>query len=192
MFRLIITREKDRVNEAFFDQGEVTIGRQQDNDVCLHDTTVSGHHARVLQREDGIVLEDLGSTNGTYVNGERVSRYDLRGTEVIVIGKHRLEFQPLPVEPERERRDPTQQLSRRELENLITSAMRDQPRSAALRATTAKTLNWIAQDSAGTWWGFSNQPECQADGWVDPQSGPRIRLKDERPNPAWQDTLQKI
>ncbi|HKK05228.1 MAG: FHA domain-containing protein [Gammaproteobacteria bacterium] len=192
MFRLIITRDTETVNEALFDQGEVTIGRQQDNDICLQDTTVSGHHARLVERDTGAMLEDLGSTNGTYVDGKRVQRCDLRGAEIIVIGKHKLEYQPIPADVEGERRDPTQQLDRNELESLIATAMGNQSRSATLRNATTKTLNWIAQDSGGTWWGFENRPECKDNGWVDPQGGHRIRLKNERANGAWQDTLQKI
>lgn len=192
MFRLIITRDKDKVNEAFFDQPEVTIGRQQDNDVCLHDSTVSGHHARLVQQHGLTMLEDVGSTNGTYVNGKRVIRCDLMGTEVIVIGKHQLQFQAIPAMEEHERPDPTQQLNRRELDALLAAALRDQPRSTTLRATTAKTLSWIAQDRQGTWWGFENRPECVDNTWMDPQSGHRIRLKDEQANTAWQDSLQEI
>jgi len=46
----------------------VTIGRHDDNDICLNnDTFVSRHHARIYCREDGLWLEDCGSTNGTYI-----------------------------------------------------------------------------------------------------------------------------
>lgn len=53
-----------------------TIGRSPDNDVSLHDTshsgTISRHHARLVWQSEGVFVEDLGSSNGTHVNGERL------------------------------------------------------------------------------------------------------------------------
>jgi uncharacterized protein YraI len=65
----------------------LTIGRAQDNDVVLDDPQVSRHHARVLHRGDQISVEDLGSTNGTLVNGRRITGpHILQPTETIAIG----------------------------------------------------------------------------------------------------------
>jgi pSer/pThr/pTyr-binding forkhead associated (FHA) protein/uncharacterized protein YgiM (DUF1202 family) len=65
----------------------LTIGRAQDNDVVLDDPQVSRHHARVLRRGDQIIVEDLGSTNGTLVNGRRISgQHILQPTETIAVG----------------------------------------------------------------------------------------------------------
>jgi hypothetical protein len=50
------------------------IGRRPDCDLTLRDDAVSGHHARIIWDGNGWILEDLGSRNGTYVNGERASR----------------------------------------------------------------------------------------------------------------------
>lgn len=52
---------------------EITIGRKEDNGVVIEEGYVSGHHARIFQRNDNYVLEDLKSTNGTVLNGERIS-----------------------------------------------------------------------------------------------------------------------
>jgi len=51
----------------------LTLGRASDNDIVLQDLEVSRHHARLRRSERGWVLEDLGSTNGTYVNGSRLA-----------------------------------------------------------------------------------------------------------------------
>lgn len=51
---------------------EVTIGRKEDNTVVLHEEYVSGHHARVYLKNNNYILEDLKSTNGTTINGEKV------------------------------------------------------------------------------------------------------------------------
>lgn len=65
----------------------LTFGRDPDNDICLDDSEVSRHHARLIQEDDQIILEDLGSTNGTLVNGKAISgRHVLQPADIISIG----------------------------------------------------------------------------------------------------------
>lgn len=61
--------------------GEITLGRKQDNLFILDDQFVSGHHARIYPLNDNYVLEDLGSTNGTLLNNKRIN-----GKAAITIG----------------------------------------------------------------------------------------------------------
>jgi hypothetical protein len=70
----------------------LTIGRLPDNAVIIDNPAVSGHHARVVCDADQIVLEDLHSTNGTWVNTQQVTRHALRHGDVILVGKHHLVF----------------------------------------------------------------------------------------------------
>lgn len=56
------------------DQDEISVGRLRENDLCLDDPEVSRHHARFIRRGDAISLEDAGSSNGTFVNGERITQ----------------------------------------------------------------------------------------------------------------------
>jgi pSer/pThr/pTyr-binding forkhead associated (FHA) protein len=65
--------------------GNTTVGRHPESDIFLNDVTVSRHHCRFVVSDDQLTVEDSGSTNGTYVNEERVdeSRLDV-GDEVIV------------------------------------------------------------------------------------------------------------
>ena len=60
-------------NDAFLLRGETLLGRSNDNTIALPDSTVSSRHVRMTHGRDGWVVEDLGSTNGTFVNGQRVS-----------------------------------------------------------------------------------------------------------------------
>jgi len=76
-----------------FEQGEVRIGRREDNDVVLSTGNVSKVHARVVAVDDRLVLEDLQSTNGTYLNGLRLSsRRELSAADEVGIGDYSLRF----------------------------------------------------------------------------------------------------
>jgi hypothetical protein len=70
----------------------LTIGRSPDNVVIIDNPAVSGHHARVFSESGAVILEDLNSTNGTFVNGQHTTRRVLRGGDVLLIGKHQLLF----------------------------------------------------------------------------------------------------
>jgi serine/threonine protein kinase len=73
--------------------GEIRIGRKIDNDITLPDRQVSGHHARIAVSDEGVVLTDVGSRNGTYVNGRRISGpYHLQDGDRIRIGRTELLF----------------------------------------------------------------------------------------------------
>lgn len=72
--------------------GTVTIGRRSDNDFCLEHATVSGYHAKIVTYFQSSYIEDLGSTNGTQVNGRRVRMHTLHPGDVITIGKFELRF----------------------------------------------------------------------------------------------------
>ena len=65
----------------------VTIGRKEDNSVVLADQHVSGNHARLIIKNNILFIEDLGSTNGTYVNDKRIAgKVKLFGKDDIKIG----------------------------------------------------------------------------------------------------------
>jgi hypothetical protein len=69
---------------------EVTIGRSEENDVVLTDPQVSRRHARIVLEDGRVTIEDAGSLNGTYVNGERAGRARLAPNDAIVIGDTKL------------------------------------------------------------------------------------------------------
>jgi hypothetical protein len=74
-------------------EGTVTIGRSPTADVFLDDVTVSRHHARIEHRPEGIVLRDMGSLNGTYVNRRRIEDEErLEDGDELQIGKFRLTY----------------------------------------------------------------------------------------------------
>ena len=69
-----------------------TIGRRADNDICLPNLAVSGEHAVVVTILADSFLEDLGSTNGTLVNGKPIAKHFLRERDQIDIGRHKLVY----------------------------------------------------------------------------------------------------
>jgi len=71
-------------------QGATGVGRHPEDEIFLDDITVSRHHARFLLEADLLTVEDLGSTNGTYVNGVRRDRAALRPGDLVLIGKYHL------------------------------------------------------------------------------------------------------
>jgi len=189
MFKLTITRNDTKVDEIVVKDGAASVGRKPDNTIRVEDVTVSNYHAEFLDGPGATYIRDLNSTNGTYVNGERVVERALSRGDVIVIGKHRFRFDPVPSADLAEERDPTQQMDRRELERLLASALPERPVHGA---GGRKTLNWIAQDSHGVWWGFEYQPQLQPDGWSDNDRGYKIKLKEDRNNPGWRNSLQRV
>jgi predicted component of type VI protein secretion system len=70
----------------------VTIGRLPDNAIVIDNSAVSSHHVRVAREGPQFMVEDLGSTNGTFVNGEKITKRALRHGDTILVGKHKLFF----------------------------------------------------------------------------------------------------
>jgi pSer/pThr/pTyr-binding forkhead associated (FHA) protein len=70
-----------------------SIGRLPDNTVVIDNPAVSSRHARVMRDGDDFILEDLKSTNGTFVNGTRITRHTLQDGDVVLVGKHSIAFE---------------------------------------------------------------------------------------------------
>lgn len=90
---LVIRSGGGRAGETFPLEGERTaIGRSPDAGVFLDDVTVSRNHALLVERKDGIFIDDLGSLNGTYVNRKRIESQQLEDGDEIQVGKYKLTF----------------------------------------------------------------------------------------------------
>lgn len=92
MAKLFLKFEDRVLQELLLSGATVTIGRQPDNILRIDNPAVSGHHAKVYAEGDRYVLEDSESFNGTYVNGQRITKIVLKDGDSATIGKHTIEF----------------------------------------------------------------------------------------------------
>jgi len=82
---------KDSVLKTIvFDKEVISIGRHSDNDIHIDSLSVSSQHARIVKYHKKYIIEDLDSTNGTYLNKKKISKEKLADNDVITIGKHTL------------------------------------------------------------------------------------------------------
>lgn len=94
MTTIIVTHENNEIDEHDFEPEirTITIGRRSTNDVCIPNLSVSGTHAKIMLSDTGAMVEDLNSTNGTYINGRLISRQLLKDGEDIVMGRIRITY----------------------------------------------------------------------------------------------------
>ncbi len=92
MSKLVLHLEDGTTLDIPLDQERIIIGRRADNDVCLPNLAVSGEHAAVVTILDDSFLEDLGSTNGTLVNGNAIVKHFLRDHDEIDVGRHKFVY----------------------------------------------------------------------------------------------------
>lgn len=85
-------KNEDAVVKEYAVGETVTIGRLTDNVIVIDSPSVSSHHAHVFRSAQDFMIEDLQSTNGTFVNGKRISRCKLTHGDTVGVGKHKLVF----------------------------------------------------------------------------------------------------
>lgn len=90
--KLVLSLNGNTITEYTLEKETVTIGRRPDNDITIDNLAISGKHCQVITILNESFLEDLGSTNGTYVNGEPIKKHALQHGDVIGIGKHQLKY----------------------------------------------------------------------------------------------------
>ena len=88
MSKLVLKFENSVLKELSVGAKEVSIGRSPDNGLVIDNPAVSHYHARVFNEEGRLMLEDFGSMNGTFVNGQRVKMVTLKPGDSVGIGKH--------------------------------------------------------------------------------------------------------
>jgi len=92
MARLILSLDGQVLAEYNMNKERYTVGRLPDNDIRIDNPAVSGHHSLIINILNDSFLEDLNSTNGTYVNGKLIKKHALQHGDVITVGHHQLRF----------------------------------------------------------------------------------------------------
>lgn len=99
MPKMIISIDGVVIKEVQLTRDKTTLGRRPYNDIVIDNLAISGEHA-VLQLNGGeVYMEDLNSTNGTYVNGKAIKKQVLQNGDVIEVGKYMINFVSDPVTP---------------------------------------------------------------------------------------------
>ncbi len=89
---LVLTLNQSVLGEFSLEKERLLIGRKPENDIQVDNLAVSGQHAAIITILNDSFLEDLDSTNGTFVNGKLVKKHALKHGDVITIGKHELKY----------------------------------------------------------------------------------------------------
>ena len=92
MAKLILSLEGSVIREVPLDKERIMIGRKPSNEIQIENLAVSGEHACIVTILNDSFLEDMGSTNGTLVNGNPINKHILQNNDVIEIGKYKLKY----------------------------------------------------------------------------------------------------
>ncbi len=90
--KLILSLNNSILGEYPLEKERIVLGRRPENDIQVDNLAVSGQHAAIITILSDSFLEDLESTNGTYVNGKLVKKHALKNGDVVTIGKHELKY----------------------------------------------------------------------------------------------------
>ncbi|MFY9530124.1 MAG: FHA domain-containing protein [Candidatus Acidiferrales bacterium] len=90
MAKLVLKFEGSLLQEVPINAQPITIGRAPENVIPIDNLAVSNHHARIFTENGHLVIEDLNSLNGTFVNDQRIKRSALKDGDVVLVGKHHI------------------------------------------------------------------------------------------------------
>ncbi|MBC2710792.1 MAG: FHA domain-containing protein [Desulfosarcina sp.] len=88
MIKLQLMYKETVLKELLTDKTEISVGRNFSNDLCIDNLAASSRHARIFKGPDQYAIEDLNSTNGTFINGKETKTQLLNENDKIQIGKH--------------------------------------------------------------------------------------------------------
>src|SRR5437764_14321944 len=92
--KLVVVKGEHRGREHVISSDVIRIGKVEGNDVVLNDETVSRVHCEIIRDGKGYLLRDLGSTNGTFLDGAEIKEAYIRSGSVLTVGTVQLKFQP--------------------------------------------------------------------------------------------------
>ncbi len=176
MARLVLHLDGQVLAEYNMSKERYTIGRLPDNDIRIDNPAVSGHHALVINILNDSFLEDLNSTNGTYVNGKIIKKHALQHGDVITVGHHALRFVDSEVEEPEDEFQKTMVISPRDAATLMAgspkaaAAMQPPRRGRLCRACERRRVAFVPERRAAA---------RETAGAVGPVRGPRARTRED-------------
>jgi len=93
--RIVVRTEGEIVKEYEFNAGRVIVGRSSDNEIYIRSKFVSRHHAQLIIDDTGCTIEDLNSTNGIFIEDQRVKKHRMLDGEIVSLGMHELIYTDL-------------------------------------------------------------------------------------------------
>ncbi|MEJ2143149.1 MAG: FHA domain-containing protein [Gammaproteobacteria bacterium] len=88
-----IVKNNQPVKSIPLPEGGISIGRSGENDIFLNDETISARHAKIYTYYNTSYIEDLDSTNGTYINGKKIQKHLIKPGDVVQIGQHKFNIE---------------------------------------------------------------------------------------------------
>jgi FHA domain len=92
MAKLVIKFNDTVIDQIVLKPGDMNIGRRPGSDILLDNMAISGNHASIFTIGEDSFIQDLNSTNGTFVNNKRITKHHLQNGDVISIGNHTLSY----------------------------------------------------------------------------------------------------
>ena len=151
MARLILSLGDQVLAEYNMTKERYTIGRLPDNDVRIDNPSVSGHHCLIINILNDSFLEDLNSTNGTYVGGKLIKKHALQNGDSITIGHHQLRYvDSQAADPEQEEFEATMVISQTKPDPSKIQAAAEALEEAAGVASDVESSGTLSSDDAAS------------------------------------------
>ena len=123
MPKLLLKFNAAVIKELLIEKPTMTVGRKPDNDIVIDNPAISGHHCQIVKKGDTYYVEDLESTNGTFVNEKRIMKAGLHHNDVVGLARHSLVFiEDNPVEAGGGAGDETMVMSPKKLDEAVKAS----------------------------------------------------------------------
>lgn len=141
MPKLLLKFNAAVIKEIAMDKESIAIGRKPDNDIVIDNPAISGHHCKLTLEGGGYYVEDLDSTNGTFVNEKRIKKSGLHHNDVVGLAKHAVVFlneaELAEADPAKPSSDATMVLTPQKQAELVAAS------SAAAKPASAERTAWL-------------------------------------------------
>jgi len=136
MAKIIIKLNNDVLDHIDLKQGDMKIGRKPGCEIHVDNLSVSGEHANIFTVGEDSFIQDLGSTNGTFINNKKITKHHLKNGDTVMIGKHSLIYFTDSARAGR----PPEEFAKTVI---INPSRTGEPRPAAAPATTEAAANTL-------------------------------------------------